>query len=136
MITNTQINNIMNLLLGKTPFTTPDTLYIGLSITDIDNNGAGAVEPNGGNYQRVAVANNKTSFTDATNGVITNNIQIAFNESTADWGIVTNIFISDAAMGGNILYYDKLEKSRNIQMDSVLIFPIGAITFTLENKVA
>lgn len=136
MIANVQANNIMNLLFGKTEYTVPDTLYIGLSTTAINEDGTGATEPEGNGYARVAVPNNKDSFSDATAGVITNDIQIVFNESTGDWGTITHVFVADAETEGNILYFDALAKERVVQEAASLTFPVAAVTFTLKNTTA
>ena len=133
MITNYQTNNIMNLLFGKSEYVVPDTLYLGLSMTTINEDGTGVTEPVGNAYARVAIPNNKESFSNADNGVITNLIQIIYEESTGAWGTITHAFISDAATDGNVLYYDALAKERIVQESSSLTFPVGALTFTLKN---
>jgi len=134
MITKKQANNVMNLLFGKTEYTSPATLYLGLSKSAINEDGTGATEPSGSGYARCAIPNNKTSFSESSNGMVSNKIQFAFEESTGNWGTITHVFIADAATGGNILYYDQLATSRIVQEASSLTFPIGALTFNLTNQ--
>lgn len=126
-ITTYQANRVNNFLFGATSLTPNATYYIGLSTTAISADGTGISEPSGGGYARIPVTNNKNTFTDSSGGLITNKIQISYNESTTDWGTIRYIFISDASTGGNILYFDQLTNPRNVQLATTLIFSAGSI---------
>jgi hypothetical protein len=109
---------LLNLVFGDTAYTVPGTLYVGLSTTTITRSGgsvSGVTEPSGGGYARVAVTNNTTNWsnaTAATPSVKANAVAITFPQATASWGTVTDMFIADAATGGNILWFGKLTTSQ------------------------
>lgn len=132
-ITNFQANKINDYLFGQTSFSPNGTYYIGLSTTSINPNGTGSTEPSGGAYQRVAVTNDKSSFSNSSSGVIQNLKQIEFPESTSSWGTITHVFISDSPTrgSGNILYYDALTTPRTVQTATVLLFAINSIKIQL-----
>lgn len=130
-ITTYQANRLNDYLFGATSFTPNGTYYIGLSTTAISAAGTGATEPTGGGYQRVAVTNNKTNFTDSTGGIVQNKVHFEFPESTTAWGTITHVFISDSLTGGNILYYDALTTPRTIQTATILLFAIDSMRIQL-----
>ena len=111
-------------------YTQPPTLYIGLSTTPIYRDGTGVTEPSSSmGYTRVAVPTNTTSWSVATNGSLSINIDATFPEATNDWGTVTYVFLSDSATGGNIRYYEALAKSRIVQQNATLMFRAGSLKF-------
>jgi hypothetical protein len=58
-------NKVLDLVFGASAYPAPGTLYVGLS--QFASNKAGVlVEPSGGGYARVAVANNQTNFPGAS----------------------------------------------------------------------
>lgn len=130
-ISTYQANKVNDYLFGGTSFSPSSTYYIGLSTTAISASGTGATEPSGGAYARVSVANNKTNFTTSTGGIVKNNIQIEFPESTAAWGTITYVFISDSSAGGNILYYDSLTTPRTVQSATILLFAINSMSIQI-----
>lgn len=132
-ITYFQANKVLDRNFGSVSYTPSATLYIGLSTTPINADGTGATEPVGNGYTRASVANNKTSFSSAVNAVLTNLISIQFPESTASWGTITHIFISDSLSGGNILYFDAISPTRQVQANTTVLFDPSAITISMTN---
>ena len=132
-ITTYQANKINDFIFGGTQFTPNSTYYLGLSTTAISSSGTGATEPSGGGYARVAITNNKTNFTVSSGGIIKNQTQFEFPESTTAWGTITYVFIADSPTtgGGNILYYDALTNPRTVQTASILLFAINSMTLQL-----
>ena len=123
MKTYYQGNLDLDRAFGRTDNTVPTSYYIGLSITPISRDGSGATEPlSSTGYARVQVQNTKTNFSTSSNGEITNTLDISFPESTATWGTVTHVFISDAVTGGNIRYYEALGAPRLLNATSTLMF--------------
>lgn len=133
-ITYTSANAILDKCFGATNFTAPATLYVGLSTTAISIDGTGATEPSGGSYARVAVTNNKTNWATAANGSLSNLSAITFPESTASWGTVTHFFLSDAASGGSIWFYEALTSSRIVQSATTVQFSVGALVSQMTNS--
>ena len=122
-------NRMADKFFGRTDFTPPTTLYLGLSTTAVGVTGSGVTEPTGG-YARVAITNNKTNFSTASNGQITNSTAITFTESTASWGTIGHWFISDAATGGNIYFRGTLSPTRTVESLTVLTIPVGSLVIT------
>lgn len=126
MISYTQSNKILNRYFGNVSDTVASTLYLGLSTTAINNDGTGATEPSGGGYARVAVVNNKTNWSNASNGILSNLTELSFPESSASWGTVSHVFLSDT-IGGAPIYFDALATPRAVQAQTTLIFAINTI---------
>jgi hypothetical protein len=126
-------NQFLDYVYGVVSFTPPTTYYVGLSTTVISNSGTGATEPSGGAYARVAVTNNKTNFSTASSGALSNATAVTFTESSASWGTITYIFLADALTGGNIWYFEALPSSKIVQSQTTVLFSVGAITFAQTN---
>jgi len=133
-ITYYQSNRILDKDFGNTAYTTPSTLYFGLSTTSIGDDGTGETEPSGGAYARIALTNNKINWDTAASGSLTNLTVVQFVESTASWGTITHVFISDAITSGNMLYFGALSPSRQVQINTVVYFAVGAITVSIVNS--
>ena len=126
MISYTQSNKILNRYFGNVSDTVASTLYLGLSTTAINNDGTGATEPSGGGYARVVVVNNKTNWSNASNGILSNLTELSFPESSTSWGTVSHVFLSDT-IGGAPIYFDALTTPRAVQAQTTLIFAINTI---------
>lgn len=126
MISNSQANKILDRYFGNVSDTVTTNLYIGLSTTAINADGTGATEPSGGNYARVLIANNKVSWGNASNAVLSNLIEVSFPESTTSWGTITHIFLANA-ISGQPIYFDALATPRQVQAQTTLIFATGTI---------
>ena len=126
MISYTQSNKILNRYFGNVSDTVASTLYLGLSTTAINNDGTGATEPSGGGYARVAVVNNKTNWSNASNGILSNLTELSFPESSTSWGTVSHVFLSDT-IGGAPIYFDALATPRAVQAQTTLMFAINTI---------
>lgn len=135
MITYYSANYLLDYNFGRTGYTAPATYYFGLSTTPISIDGTGATEPSGGSYGRVSFTNSKSNWTtNASLGTLSNTTAITFPESTASWGTITYVFMSDALSGGNIWWYDALSPSRNIQSATTVQFAIGAVVIQMNNS--
>jgi len=133
MITSYQSNRIIDGQFGSVSNSIPANLYFGLSTTAPSFDGTGATEPSGNAYARVTVANNKTSFTSAALGIITNAISITFPESTGSWGTITYCLIYDASTAGNLMYYEALPVSRAVPTLTTVLFAVGALSVQMNN---
>lgn len=117
----------------------PTTHYIGISLADPTPIGTGVVEPSTSyGYARIAVTNNKTNWTDFSNGELSNKIIFEFPEViNANWNTLEQplyLFIATSATGkGNdIKYYIELmgNDKKLIQIGTVLRIPIGLFKIT------
>ena len=132
--------SILNKLFGSVEFEVPNTLYLGLSTSSISDIG-NITEPNTTyGYNRLAIANNPTNFPITINATKTNGVIFTFPMATSDWGVISDWFVSDAIVDGNILAYGKLKNKNNITEDitqtviegDILSFGSGSIIITLD----
>lgn len=106
---------ILDHVMGVSAFTSPTTVYIGLSTSTCDDTSASLTEPSGNGYARKAI-----SFGAASSRAITQDAQVDFDEATGAWGTVTDWFICDHATNTNwgtdveYLAYGTLSTSRSI----------------------
>ena len=120
-------NKILELLVGKTAFTTP-TCYVGLSTANPTAEASGLAEPSGGSYVRVETAG--TDWEAASSGAIQNAEVITFAEATGDWGTVTYFSLFDASTAGNMLAYGALDTPQSIVSGKTARFAAGALDGT------
>lgn len=120
-----------NLFHTKESPALPTEYYIGLSTTQPNINGSGYTEPSSGaNYARV-----KLDMLGAPNtGVVTNQANIDFNESTASWGTVTHFVIFDALNGGNLLQYGSLSTPRSVETGTIMTIKSGYLNLSVQNQ--
>ncbi len=120
-------------IFGLTSFVPSGTYYVGLSTTTPTEAGTNFTEPAAtGGYSRVSIANNKTTWSSAsqvgTSGIVYNNITISFNESSGSWGTVTHFGIFDASGGSaNLLVQAPLGVAKGVGPNETLRFPSGAL---------
>ena len=125
------LNQIMgNVFKTKTSPALPAEYYIGLSSTTPNLAGTNVTEPlTTSGYNRIKL----TSLGSPINGEITNSAAISFDESTAPWGTMTHFVVFDALTGGNLLMYDKLSTSRNVETATIVTIKKGSLKLTLKN---
>lgn len=117
MLSSTVSNKILKSLVGKDS-TYGSTIFVGLSSTEPNEDGSGITEPSGNGYQRVLIGAANQSLTqkfgDPVDGVITNNADIYFPESSGSWGdALTHFFFAtsqDGVDASNILAFDELQE--------------------------
>lgn len=124
-------NKILDHVFGNTAYSTPATVYVGLSTTTITDAGGNITEPAGGSYARVSVTNNVTNWPNASGGSKSNGTAITFPTATGSWGTIIDFFIADASSGGNILGYGTLTVSKTVSSGDTLSFAASALTVTL-----
>ncbi len=124
---------VQDYVFGKVAFTPPDTLYIAFSRADPTDDDSGLDEPVGNGYERKAIANNKTTFTNATdpNGIISNAIEISSALATGSWGEITHIAIMDALSNGNMLGHADIPIPKTVSDGDTLTFKAGELDITL-----
>lgn len=120
-------NKILELLVGKTAFSTP-TAYIAASTADPTDDASGIAEPSGNGYARVSTAGG--DWNSASGGSITNANAISFPESSGSWGTITHLAIYDAATNGNMIAHGALDSSQAIATGEILRVPAGSFTMT------
>lgn len=84
-------SGVLNHVFGGYTYTPPANIYIALSRADPTDDGTGLNEPAfASGYQRLEVANNKTSWTYANANALANAIDFVFTEATGPWGTITH----------------------------------------------
>ncbi len=108
-----------NLFRTKTDPPIPTEFWIGLSTTAPNIDGTNVTEPSASAaYQRL----NLTSLSAPAEGVVTNNADIDWPESTAGWGVITSyvIFDSPTVGSGNLLIYGDLVEPRTVERGTIM----------------
>lgn len=113
----------------------PATLYVGLSTSACSDASVGT-EVSAAGYARVAMTANSTNWPGPTtnNGTVTNGAAVTFGSPTANWGVVTYWFVSDAVTAGNLLWCAVLTTPKTINNgDAAPSFAIGALSIQVDN---
>ncbi len=108
-------NKILDHFTGKTAWSQPAAIYIGLSSTTPTKTGTNITEPSGGGYARVQVT--AAQFDAAATSHTQNNADKAFPQATADWlsGVnLTHLVIYDAATAGTFLGFKALTTAKPV----------------------
>jgi hypothetical protein len=131
-LTTYLVNELLDHLFGKQTFTAPDVLYAGLC-TNCTIAGVITGEPAAGAYARVALDNNDiaTLWTAAANKQkINGGGAITFPTATASWGTLTVMFISDAAVAGNIWSFGNLTSAITPLAGVAPVVPTGSLVIS------
>jgi len=123
--TNALKDDLIDQAFGQVAYTPETNLQIALTTT-VPTLATPGTEVAGGSYARVSVANNKTTWTNASSGSLSNAIQIAFPTATASWGNVQGVEIYDNA-GTTRLAFATLDTAKVIDTGDTASFAIGEL---------
>ena len=126
-LTDSTEAEVLKYLFGRIPFTPPPTYYVGLSSTQVNEDGSGVTEPSSGGYARVAIPNTTVGFT-FSGGQITNGTQIAFPTATASWGQQVEIEFFDQSSGGTVKMRGSLSPVQTIDTNQRIYFDPGDLS--------
>jgi hypothetical protein len=120
-------NKLLEHSTGRTPYTAPSHVYLGL-YTVAPTDSAAGTEATGGNYARVQLA-----FGAASEGTIATNAAAAFGSTgfTVALGTILAMAISDSPTVGNILWYALLSPSFTLGVGDTFTVQSGGITLAL-----
>lgn len=126
-------NKVNDFLFGATALTPESTYYLALATAEVqeDDDGSTFTEANYTGYARVAVDNNKTTFSASANGVITNAIEIRFPKATGGTSTPVELVLLDAATNGNIICSGSITNSKTYTDGDRPVYEIGDISFTI-----
>ncbi len=125
---------ILKHIFGILAYTALSTIYVGACTGGVTEAGVATGEPTGNNYARVAVTNNGTGWDfSQVAGVskVQNHAAISFPEASGSWGTITDVFLADAASGGNILAFATLNEAKVVGSGDTLQFDAGDLEFRL-----
>lgn len=121
-----------NLLHTKTTPAIPEKYYIGLSTSAPSTNGTGANEPSkDAGYNRMLLSN----LSEPVDGMVVNQQDINFDESTDSWGNITHYVIYDTPEvdTGNLLMYGELSTPRSVEAASIMTIKSGYLKLMVQN---
>lgn len=132
--TNYMEKKVLDHVFGGVDYTRPLTIEIGLSTTEINEDGTNITEPDvEDGYSQVQIDNDSDAWEDAETisevGVKKNKIDIEFPEATGDWGLITHFFISD---GTNIIGFGELTNGKEIGSGDIAKFRAGELQIKLD----
>lgn len=132
---NTVENEVLDQLFGASDYAEPATYYVGLSKADVLDDASGLDEPSGGSYARVAIDNDKTTWSNASGGALANDIVITFPQATGDWGTCTHFAIwnhaSDVAEA-NLIAHGTLGTAKAVDTGDTARIASGELDITLD----
>ena len=133
-LTNYLENRLISHVLRNQAYTTPGTsVYIGLikfyESSKLETSST-TQEVATGSYARTQHTAWRSPITVGTSGVIDNNSAVTFPTATADWGMVSGVFIADAATAGNILMHGSLTTARDVKNGDVFKFNANDLDIT------
>ena len=121
-----------NVFRSKEESAIPAKYYLGLSTTAPDLDGQNVTEPaTDAGYARVEL----TTLSAPTDGLVTNQQAVNFEESTNNWGTVTHFVIFDAAEAntGNLLMYGELTTPRTVETATIMTSKENYLKLSVQN---
>ncbi len=113
-------------------------LYIGLSLSEIDNYGNRVLEPNDSSYGRLSVVRNNSNWSEHLNGESVLTTPLVFNKSSTEWGNIIELFIStDASINSlpnTILYHQRLNPLLYVGKNTRITIPANYIHITSRGR--
>lgn len=137
-------NKIADLVFRGQAYTSPATLFFGLTTSACSDSATGT-EVSGGSYARVGVTGSLANFagtqsagstvaSSGTGGTTSNNGTITYAAPTANWGSVTHVIIMDAVTAGNMLFCVALTVAKTVNNgDAAPSFAAAALTMQIDN---
>ena len=76
-----------------------------------------------------------TNLSEPTDGLVTNQNDINFDESTANWGTITHYVIYDSPTvdDGNLLMYGELSTPRSVETATIMTIKAGYLKLLAQN---
>lgn len=121
--------NFGRIATNSTDTWTPNnsTLYVGLSTTTFDLNGAGISRPpSSGGYE--SISTNQSNWETSAGNTVTSKYQLAFNVTTSDWGTVRAVSITN---GTDYIWGGVLEAAVSVPINRIVVFLANDLTITL-----
>jgi len=125
-------NSILDHFTGKTAWTAPAAVYVGVSSTTPTKTGTNVTEPSTGGYvrQQVTAANWAAAASSATS----NTPEVAFPQASADYlsgANLTHMVLYTASTAGTFLGSKQLTTPKPVLSGDTLKFPAGDIDLVI-----
>jgi len=123
---------ILNMVLNSIPYVEPDDMWIGLFTVSPSDTGGGTEVPTGGGtlYGRVQVTADFS--TDDLDTRFSNDSSIDFPTAGIDWNTIVAVGFFDLATAGDLLLYEDLAVTRNVDAGDTFSFVADALGVTLD----
>lgn len=118
---------VLDHVLGTAAYTMPSQVYLALYTSDPGDDDSGDEVAAGNGYARQAVNFNAASGTEPT--FATNDGQLLFTASGADWGTISHFGLFDALTDGNLLIHGAFDEPKLIEDGDS--FDVGDETITV-----
>lgn len=121
-------NAVLDHLTGKSTWTAPAAIWIGLSSTTPTGAGGNVTEPSSGSYARIQVQ--ASEWTSAASSATENNSDQEFAQATGDWllGVnLTHLVVYSAITAGVFLFYKALTLAKPVLNGDIARFVAGEI---------
>ena len=125
---------VLGHVFGATSLTPATHQAIALFATQPADDGTGGVEVSGGDYARVTVDNDTTTWNTPAGDsptTVTNKIAFTFPTATGSWGTVAAFGIYDDSGTPNLLCSGSLTSPQSVPSGVTLSFPAGNLSLTL-----
>lgn len=119
-------NDLLDKEFGAVDYTPETSHFLALYSTAPAADGSGGTElPIADGYDEVEITNDKTSWTNASAKSLSNAIELAFAQATADWPTAVAIALKTA--GGAVRAHGSLEEPITVKSGKTCSFDIGAL---------
>ncbi len=126
-------NLLADFLTGRDTLTAPANFHLALLTSAPGDGGSGGTEAAGGDYGRLTLANDDSSWD--RDGLIVSNLGLLlFPEATAGWGTITHWKLFDDATAGNAWFYGAFTPSATVGTGARFRLGIGKLAFTFDAK--
>jgi hypothetical protein len=124
-LANMMENFMLNHVLKVYVYDIYDNIKIGLSTTDVGEDGSGISEPVGNGYSRVE----HNLWTRSGSKSVSNNGNIVFPEATGSWGNVGYYFLTDSTdtTGNTIIGYGDITNPSDVNSGDTITFNSGQL---------
>ena len=117
-------NELLDHVLRNAAYTSPSTVYIGLSTGSFGDDNSGT-EISGNGYARQSIA-----FDAASGGTTDNTSNVDFPAATGSWGTVSHYGLFDASSSGNLLIHGSFSASKAVTTGDILRIAAGELDIT------
>src|SRR5436190_15606435 len=131
--TNFLEQSLLDHLFDLASYSAPATMYLALFTAMSSGETGSGTEVTGGDYARLAITNDATSWS-RTSNVVTNDDLLTFATASANWGDVTHWALMDDPTAGNMLIYGAFGSSVTVNNGSTFRVASGQLAITYNAK--
>ena len=132
-MTNYLEEKLLEHTLLNLPWTSPDTVYLGLFTADPGEAAETTNEVDAAEYTREQIdfSNVNVGTGEDDSSFVLNTDDIEFPQAQSEWGKITHVMIFDSVTDGNGLFYGEVEIAKTITEDDFIRFPANELEISL-----